>query len=57
MNHFKSHKVVKKNKYKINGKKKKNLINQSQNDIVGLMIVIRDNSCNVGTMSILELKD
>ena len=38
-------------------KKQTNLINQSQNNIVGLMIVIRDNGCNIGTMSILELKD
>ena len=37
--------------------KKTNLISQSQNNIIGLMIVIRDNGCNIGNMSILELKD
>ena len=37
--------------------KKTNLISQSSNYIIGLMIIIRDNGCNRGTMSILELKD
>ena len=37
--------------------KKTNLISQSENNIIGLMIVIRDNGCNRGTMRILELKD